>query len=109
MNTNRAGRARPMKNKLEGIIETCPSIETVAVVKVTGGETYKYEKDVDFTALMAEQSDVCPYEPMDSEDLYSFYTPVEPLESLKAQSTPLGVISFMECPQTNMSGIIPAY
>jgi len=73
--TRRAGRARPMKNKLEGIIETCPSIKSVAVVKVTGGETYKYEKDVDFTALMAEQSTECPYEPMDSEDpLFILYT-----------------------------------
>jgi len=71
----RAGRARPMKDKLEGIIETCPSIEHVCVVKITGGDTYKYEKDVDFTALMEKQSDVCPYEPMDSEDpLFILYT-----------------------------------
>ncbi len=71
----RAGRPRPMKNNLEGIIETCPSIEHVAVVKLTGGETYTYEKDVDFTALMEQQSDVCPYEIMDSEDpLFILYT-----------------------------------
>jgi acetyl-CoA synthetase len=71
----RAGRPRPMKNKLEGIIETCPSINHVAVVKLTGGETYKYEKDVDFSALMEQQSTECPYEPMDSEDpLFILYT-----------------------------------
>ena len=44
----RSGKARPMKKNLEGIIETCPSIEHVAVVKVTGGEVWKYDKDVDF-------------------------------------------------------------
>ncbi|MHA1672614.1 MAG: AMP-binding protein, partial [Promethearchaeota archaeon] len=74
--TMRAGRARPMKDNLKGIIETCPSIEHVAVVKVTGSdEVYKYEKDVDFTALTAEQSVDCPCEPMDSEDvLFILYT-----------------------------------
>ena len=72
---NRSGIARPMKKNLEGIIETCPSIEHVAVVKVTNGDVYKYEKDVDFTALMAKQSTECPCEPMDSEDvLFILYT-----------------------------------
>ncbi|MCF2140450.1 MAG: acetate--CoA ligase [Candidatus Lokiarchaeota archaeon] len=72
----RAGRPRPMKDNLKGIIETCPSIEHVAVVKVTGDENvYKYEKDVDFTALVAEQSTECPCEPMDAEDpLFILYT-----------------------------------
>lgn len=73
--TMRAGKARPMKNKLKGIIETCPSITNVAVIKVTNGETYSYEKDVDFTALSEEQSIDCPCEPMDSEDvLFILYT-----------------------------------
>ncbi len=71
----RAGRARPMKNKLEGVIESCPSIEHVAVVKVTNAETYTYEKDVDITALAAKQSTDCPCEPMDAEDvLFILYT-----------------------------------
>ncbi|QEE16851.1 acetate--CoA ligase [Promethearchaeum syntrophicum] len=71
----RSGKARPMKKNLEGIIETCPSIEHVAVVKVTGGDVWKYEKDVDFTALVEKQSIECPCEPMDSEDvLFILYT-----------------------------------
>ncbi|MHA1341324.1 MAG: acetate--CoA ligase [Promethearchaeota archaeon] len=71
----RAGRNRPMKNKLKGVIETCPSIEKVAVVKVTGGKVYEYEKDVDFTALMEKQSTECPCEEMDSEEpLFILYT-----------------------------------
>ncbi|MHA1792171.1 MAG: acetate--CoA ligase [Promethearchaeota archaeon] len=71
----RAGKNRPMKDNLKGIIETCPSIEHVAVVKVTGGKVYSYEKDVDFTALMEKQSVECPCEPMDSEDpLFILYT-----------------------------------
>ncbi|MFX1511671.1 MAG: acetate--CoA ligase, partial [Promethearchaeota archaeon] len=71
----RAGRNRPMKNNLKGIIETCPSIETVAVIKLTGGEVYEYEKDVDFLALMEKQSTDCPPEVMDAEDpLFILYT-----------------------------------
>ncbi|MFX0207399.1 MAG: acetate--CoA ligase [Candidatus Hodarchaeota archaeon] len=71
----RAGRNRPMKNNLKGIIETCPSIETVAVIRLTGGEVYDYEKDVDFLALMEKQSTDCPPEHMDAEDpLFILYT-----------------------------------
>lgn len=71
----RAGRPRPMKDNLEGVIETCPSIETVAVIKLTGGDVYKYEKDVDFLALMEKQSTECPPEHMDAEDpLFILYT-----------------------------------
>ncbi|MFX0065110.1 MAG: acetate--CoA ligase [Candidatus Hermodarchaeota archaeon] len=71
----RSGRPRPMKNNLEGIIETCPSIETIAVIKLTGGDVYKYEKDVDFLALMEKQSTECPIEHMDSEEpLFILYT-----------------------------------
>jgi len=72
----RAGRPRPMKDNLKGIIETCPSIEHVAVVKVTGDpNVYKYEKDVDFSALVEKQSTECPCEPMDAEDpLFILYT-----------------------------------
>ncbi len=71
----RAGKNRPMKDNLKGIIETCDSIETVAVIKLTGGEVYHYEKDVDFLALAEKQSDLCKPEPMDSEDpLFILYT-----------------------------------
>ncbi|MHA1732983.1 MAG: acetate--CoA ligase [Promethearchaeota archaeon] len=72
----RAGRNRPMKDNLKGIIETCPSIEKVAVIKWTGGETYwNDDLDVDFLALMEEQSTDCPCEPMDAEDpLFILYT-----------------------------------
>jgi len=71
----RSGKARPMKDNLKGIIETCSSIKYVCIVKITGGNVYKYEKDVDFTALMEKQSTVCPYEIMDAEDpLFILYT-----------------------------------
>ena len=71
----RAGKARPMKDQLQGVIETCPSITNVAIVKVTGNYTFKYEKDVDFTALAEKQSTDCPCEPMDAEDeLFILYT-----------------------------------
>lgn len=71
----RAGKAKPMKDNLRGIIETCDSIEKVAVIKLTGGETYNYEKDVDFLALMEEQSIECEPEHMDAEDiLFILYT-----------------------------------
>jgi len=71
----RSGVNRPMKDKLKGIIETCPSIEKVAVVKLTGSKTYQYEKDVDFTALVEHQSTECPCVEVDSEDpLFILYT-----------------------------------
>ncbi|NMC04747.1 MAG: AMP-binding protein, partial [Candidatus Lokiarchaeota archaeon] len=72
----RSGKARPMKDNLKGIIEKCPSIEKVCVVKVTGNAAvWKYEKDVDFSALIDAQKADCPCEPMDSEDpLFILYT-----------------------------------
>ena len=71
----RAGKNRPMKNNLKGIIETCDSIETVAVIKLTGGDVYEYEKDADFLAIMEKQSTECESEPMDAEDtLFILYT-----------------------------------
>lgn len=71
----RAGKNRPMKNNLRGVIETCDSIESVAVIRLTGGDIYKYQKDVDFLALMEEQSSECEYEIMDAEDpLFILYT-----------------------------------
>jgi acetyl-CoA synthetase len=73
--TRRAGKAKPMKINLKGIIETCPSITSVCVVKNTGGDVYHYEKDVDFTELVAKQSTDCPCEEVDAEDpLFILYT-----------------------------------
>ncbi|MBD3187573.1 acetate--CoA ligase [Candidatus Bathyarchaeota archaeon] len=73
--TRRAGKAKPMKDNLEGIIEECSSIEHVCIVKVTGADTYSYDKDVDFTALMDKQSTDCECEVMDAEDpLFILYT-----------------------------------
>ncbi|MFX0210793.1 MAG: acetate--CoA ligase, partial [Candidatus Hodarchaeota archaeon] len=71
----RAGKNRPMKNNLRGIIETCDSIETIGVIKLTGEDVYEYYKDVDFLALIGEQSTLCESEPMDAEDpLFILYT-----------------------------------
>jgi len=71
----RAGKNRPMKNNLKGIIETCDSIEKIAVIKLTGGDVYESRKDVDFLALMDEQSTECEPEVMDAEDpLFILYT-----------------------------------
>jgi acetyl-CoA synthetase len=74
-NVPRGGKFKPMKINLKGIIETCPSIEKVAVVKVSNEATYEYEKDVDFSAMMAAASKDCPCEEMDAEDiLFILYT-----------------------------------
>ncbi|MFX0014690.1 MAG: acetate--CoA ligase [Promethearchaeota archaeon] len=71
----RAGKNRPMKDNLRGVIETCDSIEKVAVIKLTGGNVYEYQKDVDFLALMEVQSTECESEVMDAEDpLFILYT-----------------------------------
>jgi len=71
----RAGKNRPMKNNLKGIIETCDSIEKVAVIKLTGGNVYEYAKDVDFLAIMNKQSTECEPEVMDANDpLFILYT-----------------------------------
>jgi len=72
----RSGKARPMKDNLKGLIDTCPSIEKVCVVKLTGNpNVYKYEKDIDFSALIETQGGDCPCETMDAEDpLFILYT-----------------------------------
>ncbi len=71
----RAGRNRSMKNKLKGFIDTCPTIEHVGVVRVTGGDVYNYEKDVDFLEIMERQTTECLAETMDAEDpLFILYT-----------------------------------
>ncbi len=71
----RSGQPRPMKDNLKGLIEKCPSIEKICVIKLTGSNVYAYEKDVDFLALINKQKAECPCEEMDSEDpLFILYT-----------------------------------
>lgn len=72
----RSGSARPMKDNLKGVIESCESIEKICVVKLTGNpDVYQDDKDVDFSALIDEQGTECDCESMDSEDpLFILYT-----------------------------------
>jgi acetyl-CoA synthetase len=71
----RSGKPRPMKDNLKGVIDKCPSITKIAVVKVTGGKTYEEPRDVDFLALAAKQSKDCPCAAIESEDpLFILYT-----------------------------------
>jgi acetyl-CoA synthetase len=72
----RAGKAIPMKGKLDEVIGDVSSIETVVVTRVTGGECPMTDgRDIYYDDLVADASDDCPPEPVDAEHpIYILYT-----------------------------------
>ncbi|MEX0832326.1 MAG: acetate--CoA ligase [Actinomycetota bacterium] len=72
----RRGAVVPLKQNAEEALVECPSIESVVTVRRTGGEhPFTPGRDHWYHELMQDQSDDCPAEPMDSEDiLYLLYT-----------------------------------
>ena len=72
----RGGRTIPLKANTDKAVEKCPNVETVLVVRHTGGNIAWNDKhDVWYHELVEQVSDDCPAEPMDAEDpLFILYT-----------------------------------
>ena len=72
----RGGRKVPLKTNADEALKTCPTIQHVVVVPVTGGSVPMQEgRDVAYRALLDEASPDCPPEPMGAEDpLFILYT-----------------------------------
>lgn len=73
----RGGKRVPLKTTVDEALAAgdCPSVEKVIVFKRTDTAVAMTERDVDWDALTANQSDDCPPEPMNAEDpLFILYT-----------------------------------
>jgi acetyl-CoA synthetase len=72
----RRGRVVPLKATSDHALESCPSVESVVVVRRTGeAVNWKAGRDIWFHELDAKASAECKAEPLDSEQpLYILYT-----------------------------------
>jgi acetyl-CoA synthetase len=72
----RAGRTVPLKANADQALRSCPDVDTVLVVRNTGGEVDMHEgRDVWYHDAVEGQSESVPCEPMDAEDpLFILYT-----------------------------------
>jgi len=73
---NRRGAATDLKATVDEAMEQCPAVESVLVVKRTGGAvTMKDGRDVWWHDVVDSASEECPAEELDAEDpLYILYT-----------------------------------
>jgi len=72
----RAGKTVPLKTNVDKACELAGIVETVIVVKATGGAvTTRDGRDIDYASAVAAASVDCPAEPMSAEDpLFILYT-----------------------------------
>ncbi|MEA2736699.1 MAG: acetyl-CoA synthetase [Acetobacteraceae bacterium] len=72
----RGGRKVALKANADEALKSCPGVNNVVVVKVTGGAvSMQAGRDHDYAALTADASPVCPPEEMGAEDpLFILYT-----------------------------------
>ena len=72
----RGGRRVALKANADAALKSCPSVQHVLVVAVTGAEVAMQEgRDHDWQALLGQADPACPPEPMDAEDpLFVLYT-----------------------------------
>jgi acetyl-CoA synthetase len=72
----RRGKVTPLKANADSVLDDCPSIENVVVVKRTGVDIHwKDGRDLWWHDLMRDASPQCPPEPMNGDDiLYILYT-----------------------------------
>ena len=72
----RGGKRVPLKANVDAALAHCPSVETVLVVRHTGGDvTMQAGRDVDYAGARSPPSAECPAEPMGAEDpLFILYT-----------------------------------
>jgi acetyl-CoA synthetase len=72
----RGGRKVPLKANADEALKSCPGVQNVIVVKVTGGDvTMQPGRDHDYATLCAKSSPDCPPLAMNAEDpLFILYT-----------------------------------
>ena len=72
----RGGRSVPLKTNADAALKSCPDVEHVLVVKVTGGNVAMVEgRDKDYATLVAAAAPTAEPEPMGAEDpLFILYT-----------------------------------
>jgi len=72
----RGGRRVALKTNADEAVKSCPTIQHVVVVPVTGGSVpMQAGRDLSYTDLLAKASPDCPPEPMGAEDpLFLLYT-----------------------------------
>ncbi len=72
----RGGKPIPLKANVDTAMERCPDVDTVVVLKRTGGDTvWHAERDVWYHDLVADQPTDCAPEEMNAEDpLFILYT-----------------------------------
>jgi len=71
----RGGKPIPLKDNTDQALESCPDVNTVLVVKRTGGKISWHSRDCWYHELVDTQSADCPAESMNSEDpLFILYT-----------------------------------
>ncbi len=72
----RGGKKVPLKANVDEAVVHCPSVDTVIVVRHTGGDvTMQAGRDVEYATVVAAASADCPAEAMGAEDpLFVLYT-----------------------------------
>ncbi|MCW6509457.1 acetate--CoA ligase [Lichenifustis flavocetrariae] len=74
----RGGKRVPLKRTVDEAIQGCPAVETVIVVRNTGGlgdKITSHPRDVDYTTARAKAASDCPCEEMGAEDpLFILFT-----------------------------------
>jgi acetyl-CoA synthetase len=72
----RGGRSVPLKANADEALKSCPSVNAVIVVKITGAKVdFLAGRDHDYAELLAAASPDCAAEPMSAEDpLFILYT-----------------------------------
>ncbi|KAG7328757.1 hypothetical protein KOW79_008701 [Hemibagrus wyckioides] len=71
----RGGRVSNLKVTVDAAVKSCPSVKSVLVAQRTNHSVPMGELDTPLEEAMAQESCVCPPEPMDSEDmLFLLYT-----------------------------------
>lgn len=72
----RGAKKIPLKNNVDEALQSCPDVDTVFVLKRTGGDIeWNDNKDVWWHEFVDTQSDDCPCEEMNAEDpLFILYT-----------------------------------
>jgi acetyl-CoA synthetase len=72
----RGGRNTPLKSNADRGVAECPEVNTIVVIKRTGGDIdWQEGRDIWYHEAMAEASSDCPAEQMDAEDpLFILYT-----------------------------------